>query len=104
MRILMWVVRLVLFFILFGFAVKNDQLVNLNFFFGQEWQMPLVFVILAAFAAGAMLGVTSTFASLLRNRREIGKLRRDAVRARKDRQALESTRGQGMGTAVGKAG
>ncbi|MDX9700189.1 MAG: lipopolysaccharide assembly protein LapA domain-containing protein [Rhodocyclaceae bacterium] len=81
MRIVMWILRVVLFLVLFGFAVKNDQLVQLNFFFGREWQLPLVFVILAAFAAGALLGVTSTFASLLRKRREIGKLRRDLSRA-----------------------
>jgi len=80
MRILMWTLRVLLFLLLFGFAVKNDQLVTLYFFFGSEWQMPLVFVILAAFAAGAVLGVTSTFASLLRYRREIGRLRRDAAK------------------------
>ncbi|MFN3986947.1 MAG: lipopolysaccharide assembly LapA domain-containing protein [Rhodocyclaceae bacterium] len=77
MRIVIWALRIVLFLVLFGFAVKNDQLVELKFFFGNEWQLPLVFVILVAFAAGALLGVTSTFASLLRSRREIGRLRRD---------------------------
>ncbi|MBL8442572.1 MAG: LapA family protein [Zoogloeaceae bacterium] len=81
MRILMWAFRIFLFLFLFGFAVKNDQLVTLKFFFGSEWQLPLVFVILAAFAAGAMLGVTSTFTSLLRKRREIGRLKRDLSRA-----------------------
>lgn len=80
MRIVMWVLRFILFFILFGFAVKNDQLVTLNFFFGREWEMPMVFVILAAFAAGAIMGVTASFASLLRKRREIGRLKRDIVK------------------------
>ena len=76
MRWLLWFVRLVLFLILFSFAVKNDQLVALKFFFGTSWQTPLVFVILVAFAAGALLGVTSTVASLVRKQREIGRLRR----------------------------
>lgn len=84
MRIVMWILRLALFFVLFGFAVKNDQLVSLHFFFGKEWTMSLVFVILVAFAAGSVLGVTATFASLLRKRREIGKLRRDLAKAEKD--------------------
>lgn len=83
MRIVMWILRLALFFVLFGFAVKNDQIVSLHFFFGKEWSLSLVFVILIAFAAGAILGVTATFASLLRNRREIGRLRRELVRAEK---------------------
>ena len=81
MRIVMWIFRLLLFFMLFGFAVKNDHLVGLHFFFGSSWQLPLVFVILAAFTAGALLGVTATFGSLLGQRREIGKLRRQLRRA-----------------------
>lgn len=87
MRILMWALRLLLFFLLFGFAVKNDQLVDLYFFFGSEWSLPLVFVILAAFAAGAVLGVTATFASLLGKQREIGRLRREVARLERDRKA-----------------
>ena len=85
MRIVMWILRLLLFFFLFGFAVKNDHLVRLLFFFGAEWQLPLVFVILVAFAAGALLGVTATFGSLLRQRREIGRLRRKLERIERER-------------------
>lgn len=77
MKWLMWLLRGILFLFLFGFAVKNDQLVTLHFFLGAQWQLPLVFVILLFFAAGAILGVTATLASLLRQRREIGRLRRD---------------------------
>lgn len=76
MKWLIWLLRAVLFLLLFGFAVKNDQLVTLQFFFGRMWQLPLVFVILIFFAAGAALGITATFASLLRHRREIGRLKR----------------------------
>lgn len=89
MRILMWTLRVLLFLLLFGFAVKNDQLVTLYFFFGSEWQMPLVFVILAAFAAGAVIGVTSTFASLLRYRREVGRLRRDLNKVERSLRSAE---------------
>ncbi len=87
MRIVMWILRLLLFFFLFGFAVKNDHLVQLNFFFGAEWQLPLVFVILVTFAAGALLGITATFGSLLRQRREIGRLRRQLARVERERPA-----------------
>ena len=80
MRALIWPLRLLLFFLLFGFAVKNDHLANLYFFFGGQWQLPLVFVILLSFAAGALLGVTATFASLLRKHREIRRLRRQVER------------------------
>lgn len=89
MRFVMWIFRLLLFFLLFGFAVKNDHLVALHFFFGSGWQLPLVFVILVAFIAGALLGVTATVGSLLRMRREIGRLRRQFARAERDKRAPE---------------
>lgn len=52
MKWIMWFLRGILFLFLFGFAVKNDQLVILHFFFGAQWQLPLVFVILLFFAGG----------------------------------------------------
>lgn len=82
MRAIIWIIRLLLFVLLFGFAIKNDHLATLNSFFGGQWQIPLVFIILASFAAGALLGITATFASLLRQRREISRLRRQIERER----------------------
>ena len=79
-----------LFFLLFGFAIKNDQLVTLNFFFGSQWQLPLAFVILLTFAAGALLGVTATLASLVRQRREISRLRRQLELAERNKVASET--------------
>lgn len=90
MRPLMWFLRLLLFFLLFGFAVKNDHLANLYFFFGGQWQLPLVFVILLSFAAGALLGVTATFTSLLRKHREIRRLRRQLERLERDQTAVSA--------------
>ncbi len=85
MRAIIWFIRLLLFFLLFGFAIKNDHLATLNFYFGGQWQLPLVFVILLSFAAGALLGVTATLASLIRQRREISRLRRQLERAERGR-------------------
>jgi lipopolysaccharide assembly protein A len=104
MSIVIWIVRLLLFLVLFGFAVKNDHVVTLNFFFGHTWQMPMVFVILAAFSVGAILGVTSTFGALLRNRREVGRLRREAARAEKNQRVVEYRHAPAPGTAVSRVG
>jgi uncharacterized integral membrane protein len=82
MRALIWIIRLVLFLLLFGFAIKNNQGVELHFFFGKQWQLPLMFVILLAFGVGALLGVTATVTSLLRQRLEISRLRKQLDRAR----------------------
>ena len=72
-----WILRVALFIALLGFAVKNDQPVTLRYFFGYEWQSTLVIVLLMFFAAGAAVGVLSMFPSVLKQRREISRLKRD---------------------------
>ncbi len=77
MRYLNWIFRAVLFLVLLGFAVKNDQPVTLRYFFGYEWHSSLVIVLLIFFAAGAAVGVLAMFANLLQQRREIARLKRE---------------------------
>lgn len=77
MRYLNWILRAVLFIVLFGFAVKNDQPVTLRYFFGYEWQSSLVIVLLIFFAVGAVIGVLAMLANVLQQRREIARLKRD---------------------------
>ncbi|KAA3651165.1 MAG: LapA family protein [Proteobacteria bacterium] len=91
MRIIVWIIRLAVFLVLFGFAVKNDQLITLNFYMGEQWQLPLVFVILVAFAAGALVGVTATLSSLVRQRREIGRLRKSLRKAEAEIKSATTT-------------
>jgi uncharacterized integral membrane protein len=81
MRALVWSVRIVLFLLLFGFAVKNSHVVELHFFFSKQWSFSLVFIILVTFAVGALMGVTATITSLLRQRHEISRLRKRLARA-----------------------
>lgn len=75
MRALIWLIRLLLFLVLFGFALKNDEVVVLNFFFGAQWQVPLVLVILFFVVIGVLIGMTATLATVYRQHREIGHLR-----------------------------
>ena len=77
MRYLNWIFRVVIFLVLLGFAVKNDQPITLRYFFGYEWQSSLVLVLLIFFAAGAAVGVIAMLANVLQQRREIGILQRD---------------------------
>jgi lipopolysaccharide assembly protein A len=81
MRYLNWILRVVLFLALLGFAVKNDQPVTLHYFFGYEWQSNLVTLLLIFFAAGAAIGILAMFANVLQKRREIAVLKRD-IRAK----------------------
>lgn len=77
MKILTWAIRLAIFLFLFVFAVQNTEPVSLRFILGQVWQAPLVILLLAFFAAGALLGVLSLVGLLFRQRREIARLRRE---------------------------
>lgn len=77
MRYLNWIFRVVIFLVLLGFAVKNDQPITLRYFFGYEWQSSLVLVLLIFFAAGAAVGVVAMLANVLQQRREIGILQHD---------------------------
>lgn len=77
MRYLNWVLRVVLFIVLLGFAIKNDQPVTLRYFFGYEWQSSLVVVLLVFFAAGTAVGVLAMLGNVLQQRREIARLKRD---------------------------
>ena len=77
MRYFDWALRIVLFIVLLGFAVKNDQPITLRYFFGYEWQSSLVVILLLFFAAGTVVGVLAMFSNVLQQRREIARLKRD---------------------------
>jgi putative membrane protein len=77
MRYFNWILRVVLFIALLGFAVKNDQPITLRYFFGYEWQSSLVLVLLIFFAVGAVVGVLAMFVNVLQQRREIAALQRE---------------------------
>lgn len=79
MRMVTWTIRLALFLLLLVFAVRNTEPVTLRFWFDQAWQAPLVMVLLAFFAAGALLGLAAMLGITLRQRREIARLRLEAT-------------------------
>ena len=71
MRYLTWFLRVLLFLLLFGFAVRNVELVTLRYYFDYEWQAPLVLILLLFFALGVAVGVGSCVAKIFRQSREI---------------------------------
>jgi uncharacterized integral membrane protein len=75
MRILLWLLRGIVFIALFGLAAKNSGPVDLRFYLDGVWQAPLSLVILAAFGIGAVVGLTATVVTLVRQGREIKRLR-----------------------------
>jgi lipopolysaccharide assembly protein A len=77
MRYVIWLLRAILFLILLGLAVKNDQPVSLYYFLGFKWETSLVVIMLLFFLAGAIVGMLAVFGSVLRQRREISALKRE---------------------------
>ncbi len=69
MRILIWLWRALVFFILFAFALNNQQLVGVRWFFGYEWRAPMVFIVLTAFALGCAFGVFAMVPTWWKHRR-----------------------------------
>lgn len=69
MRVLVWLIRLFIFFTLFAFALNNQQAATVHWFFGVEWRSPMVIIVLVAFAAGCAIGVLAMVPSWWRHRR-----------------------------------
>lgn len=76
MRILIWLLRAVIFVALLGLAIKNSEPVDLRLYFDVAWQVPLSMVVLGCFTAGVVLGATAAFSTWIQQRLEIGRLRR----------------------------
>jgi uncharacterized integral membrane protein len=81
MQAFLWILRFAIVLVLVWFAVKNAQQIEINGLPGQVWQAPLVFVLLVVFVAGVVIGLLAWVPTVIRQRREIGRLRRDAAQA-----------------------
>ena len=76
MRLLTLVIKIVLFLLLLGFAIKNSEIVAVRYLLGMEWQAPLSLVLLLVFALGVLLGLLGCSRQLSNTRRELARLRK----------------------------
>ena len=67
---------MVVFVLLVAFAAKNADNVTLRFYFDLTLQAPLVLVLFGFFAAGALFGMLVLIGTLLRQRREVARLKK----------------------------
>jgi putative membrane protein len=74
-RIVAWAIRLIVLVLLVAFAAKNVEPVTLRFYFDLALQAPLVVLLFAFFAAGALFGIAALLGALLRQRRQLAALR-----------------------------
>jgi putative membrane protein len=78
MQALVWILRFAIVVVLVWFAVKNAQEVTLYGLPEQTLKAPLVFVLLVVFVAGVVIGLLAWVPTVIRQRREIARLRRTA--------------------------
>lgn len=76
MQALVWILRLAIVLVLVWFAVKNAGEVTINGLPGQEWRLPLVFVLLVVFVSGVVIGLLAWVPTVVRQRRELSRLRK----------------------------
>jgi putative membrane protein len=69
LKYLTWVLNAAIFFVLFAFALNNQDTVTMHLFFGARWQAPLVLILLCALLLGVVLGVVVMLPLWLRARR-----------------------------------
>ncbi len=71
--LLKWILKAAIFFTLFAFALNNQQDATVHFFFGTQWRAPMVLVVLAAFAAGLVLGALAMVPRWWRHRHPVAR-------------------------------
>lgn len=76
MHALGWVVKILIFLVVLGFALKNSQVVTLHYFLGYTWETPLVVLLLLVLGLGALLGMLALLPLIFRLQRERAKLRK----------------------------
>ncbi|MFN3617985.1 MAG: lipopolysaccharide assembly LapA domain-containing protein [Aquabacterium sp.] len=69
MRLFNWLWRAALFFVLFAFALNNQHVVEVRWFFGHQWRASMIYVVLIVFVLGCATGVLAMLPSWWRHRR-----------------------------------
>ena len=62
--------KLLVFLLVLGFALKNSHSVTFYAYLGQAWQAPLIIMLVLAFVLGALTGVLALLPTVFRLRRE----------------------------------
>jgi uncharacterized integral membrane protein len=79
MQYLGWFIKAVVFILLLGFALKNSEVITVRYYLDYVWEAPLVLILLGFFAMGAATGLLAIMPHLIRQRRELGRLRKGSA-------------------------
>ncbi|MBT8115410.1 MAG: LapA family protein [Arenicella sp.] len=91
MKKLFYAAILILFFLAaLTLNLKNPQPVTIFYYFGLEWHTSLVIALTAAFALGMLLGWLIMTVSVFKNKRQVGKARKQLAKAEKEVENLRT--------------
>ena len=74
--VLKWLLYGAIFFTCFAFALNNQQDGTLRFFFGTQWRMPMVLIVLSAFSVGLAAGILAMVPRWWKHRRAASRARK----------------------------
>ena len=72
-----WIIGALVFVLLLLFALQNAKAVEVQFYGLFSWQVPLVFLLLVAFAFGVAAGLLAGVMRTVRLRRQLTRMRRE---------------------------
>ena len=82
MRYVSVLFKLFLFAVLLSFAIENSGSVVMHYYFGYQWRVPLILLILLVFSLGAAMGSMACLPYLFRQRRTAQLLRQELAACR----------------------
>lgn len=74
MHIIIWVFRILLFLLFFGFALLNTDKATVDFLVGL-WTAPLALILLLFFIAGTLFGVLVAVPAIVRHKKGLRRAR-----------------------------
>ena len=77
MSVVRWIFVAIVFIALLFISLQNADPVTLRLFTFYQWQAPLVFVVLIAFASGVALGLLAGAIKVVRLKRQLARVRRE---------------------------
>lgn len=76
-----WLLKAAIFFTLFAFALNNQGDATVRFFFGHQWTVPMVLIVLTAFTLGLVVGILGMVPRWWQHRRAAALARQTAANA-----------------------
>ena len=94
MKIISKFIWLLVFVAFLGFALKNDKIVTLEYFWGYQQSAPLVILLLCFFVAGAVFCLLAMAPMVFRHRRDISRHKKTIAEIEKERQLEQAAANQ----------